>query len=859
MVTRAKKSKDEQEVNPQPAPTVSRASARQSDRALALRRHLAAVRAEPATILSGTSLETSLVELLDVVVPFFCDWCAIDLANSHGGRRRFAVRHSGCDHASRENEIDECCTSGLLERVPGLDAICERVLTSGKTETWPSGDHPYCAVIAMRVNDLPFAAITFALKEGRPGFEPYEVGAAEDVIFTTATAIERLLFLQDAKDALRHTQRIASQLHQLIASSITVAGLRNEQEILMSLASSTRSVFDADTAIVTLESGPAAPLYGVAHRGKKPLSLAAHDPAVLDFPNTASGTVVPWRENDWLVAPLLERRDLARGVVAIRREATSDFATEDKEVLTLLSQMASTALAAAELSRTIQHNETRWRILVESAPVGIVEVTTEGTVRWWNRGAARIFAWPEYDESTGGDAPVFPDEARERLGALWADVLAGRFSSGRDLSDVEIRARRRDLTASAAVLPSSDETRSILTLIDDVTDHRELKSELRHAHQMEIRGQVASSVAHDFNNLLTLISGYAEILSADLASEDRAAKMVREIQSTASRASLLTEQLQAIGRTKAPEPVVFSPQGALQSISEVLVRIVGVDVKIAWSLDSSTNNVRVDADRFEQMILNLAINARDAMPQGGELGISVSPFTVDADLAHDLNVSAGNYALISVSDTGEGMDEETRQRCFEPLFTTKDPFKGTGLGLAAARRLVEESGGAIQCRSELARGTTFEVFLPTVQELAAEGTSPISVAVPRDTATLLLAEDDQNLRRLMVQVLEHQGYLVLEADSGELALELARDFEGTIDLLVSDVVMDLISGDELAQALQATNPQMLVLLMSGSADDAVLDRLTPGTSAFMAKPFRPSEFIKQIHHLLGRRGAEPTT
>jgi DNA-binding NtrC family response regulator len=149
--------------------------------------------------------------------------------------------------------------------------------------------------------------------------------------------------------------------------------------------------------------------------------------------------------------------------------------------------------------------------------------------------------------------------------------------------------------------------------------------------------------------------------------------------------------------------------------------------------------------------------------------------------------------------------------------------------------------------------------LPTVQELAAEGTSPISVAVPRDTATLLLAEDDQNLRRLMVQVLEHQGYLVLEADSGELALELARDFEGTIDLLVSDVVMDLISGDELAQALQATNPQMLVLLMSGSADDAVLDRLTPGTSAFMAKPFRPSEFIKQIHHLLGRRGAEPTT
>jgi PAS domain S-box-containing protein len=820
-----------------------------------LRRHLAQVRAEPTTTLSGTNVETNLVELLDVVVPSFCDWCVIDLASPHGAQRRFAVRHNGCNHASRENEIDACCIEGLEQRVPDLAAITARVLASGTTEAWPAdGSRPACCVVvALKLNDLPFAAISFIADERHAGYERYEIGAAEDLIWETATAIERLLLHQDAREAVRRTQRIASQLHQLIASSITVAGLRSEQDILLSLASSTRSVFNADEAIVTLESGPAAPLYGVAQRGKKPVSLDSNDALVSQFPNTLTESSVPWRENDWLVAPILERRDCARGVVAIRREATSDFATEDKEVLTLLAQMASTALSSAEQSRTIQHSEARWRVLVESAPVGIVEVDTTGHVRWWNRGAARIFAWPEYDESSGDNGPTFPHTTTQRLAALWSDVLAGEYASGRDLSDVEIRGRRRDLTASAALLPSTDEDAPrILTLVDDVTDHRELKSELRHAHQMEIRGQVASSVAHDFNNLLTLISGYAEILATDLDSDVRAAQMVKEIQTTASRASVLTEQLQAIGRTKPPEPVVLSPEAAIESIAEVLERIVGVDIEMQWALEQHTSNVRVDADQFEQMILNLTLNARDAMPTGGYLKIGVAPSDVASDAALDLNVTAGRYVQISVSDTGEGMDEETRLRCFEPLFTTKGPFKGTGLGLASARRLVEESGGSIQCLSTIGEGTTFQIYLPSVDEQAGEGLPALHEEVVRRGATILLAEDELGLRRLMVQVLEHSGYLVLEADSGELALELARDFEGPIDLLVSDVVMSLITGDELAQALQAKNPELLVLLMSGSADASLLDSLLAGTSDFLAKPFRPSALVDHVRRLLDR-------
>jgi nitrogen-specific signal transduction histidine kinase/ActR/RegA family two-component response regulator len=392
-----------------------------------------------------------------------------------------------------------------------------------------------------------------------------------------------------------------------------------------------------------------------------------------------------------------------------------------------------------------------------------------------------------------------------------------------------------------------------LALIDDVTNHRELKSELRHAHQMEIRGQVASSVAHDFNNLLTLISGYAEILSSGDGLDDRAAQMVQEIQTTASRASTLTEQLQSIGRTKAPEPVVLGPESAISSIGEVLERIVGGDIAVVWSFAQGVGNVRVDADQFEQMVLNLALNARDAMPDGGQLSISVASHAIHAEQAHLLNVASGNYVHISVTDTGMGMDEATRERCFEPLFTTKGPFEGTGLGLAAARRLIEESAGSIECRSEVGHGTTFDIYLPVVDEQSTTPPTLGNVTPTHRPATILLAEDDDGLRRLVVQTLERNDYLVLEADSGELALELARDFDGTIDLLLSDVEMALISGSDLALALQAANPQLGVVLMSGTADEAALDGLLPNTSAFIAKPFRPSTLVDQVQSLLARR------
>lgn len=827
-------------------------------RALAFLQRFSSTRANAVRTLPTSigNFEASLLALLDAAVPGFSDWCVIELVDDHDELRQFAMRHNVGGEIHADNPHANCCETGLLARVPELPQVATRVLASGKFETWPSPDaaeRPWCLVMALEVNGRTFGTVTFVNSDARAGYSPADVTAAREVGWSTGALIERALLDRDAREAVRQTQRIASQLHQLIASSITVAGLRSEQDILKNLANSTRNVFDADTALISLDTGSVSPLRAVARKARGPARLSLKDdPEAVDLPIAKAGSTTPWRESGWLIAPLLERRDRARGLVAIQRRSGAEFGAEDTEVLALIAQMASTALGAVELSRTIQNSEERLRILVETAPIGIVEVDAEDRVRWWNRAAGQIFSWPVFADTPNND-PGFPLAAMTGLDVLWAQVRSGTSARGREFAGVEVNDRRKDLTISAVLLPSAlGESENILTLIDDVTDHRQLKEEVRHAHGMETRGQVASSVAHDFNNLLTLISGYAEMLSQDLDAQDRSIQMVKDIQTTASRASMLTGQLLTIGRTKTSEPVVLNPAALIRSNAEVLERILGVEVTLICQFDAESINVRVDVDQFEQMILNLALNARDSMPTGGQLSICVDSVSLNANQAGQLNATDGDYVLIDVTDTGSGMDEETLRHCFEPLFTTKGPFKGTGLGLPAARRLVEDSGGVIRCTSALGRGTTFEIFLPAVNEQVIGQAASGGVDRPRGSATVLVAEDDEAIRHLMIQALKRNGYSVLEADSGRQALELAQGFDGTIDLLLSDVVLPYITGDKLAASVQAMYPMIRVMLVSGSADSTILDGLIPGSSTFLAKPFKPSELIDHIHGLLAR-------
>jgi len=793
----------------------------------------------------------TLSALLGAAVPEFCDWCAVDLDDSHGALTLFALRHEGCDVVDDEANARRCGPS-LEATVPDRSAMVERACAEGATQLALITGTAGVAVVPLRINDRLFGAVTYVRAQKDVAFNDADVAALEDVTWVAASSIERALLVRDSRAAMRRTQKLASQLHQLIAASITVTGLQGEVNILKNLVASTRSVFDADVAVVSLERGASAPLQSVAHKGKGPVAGSPSDLFVIE---SSPSRNEPWFEDGWLIAPILERRGHPLGLLAVRRAVEVPFGDEDREVLTLLAQLAASALGAAELGRTVQSSETRLRTLIEAAPVGVVEVDFDGGVRWWNRAASSIFGWEEFDQTTSDTPPGFPDSMYEDLRDVWQQVQRGDDATGRDVGDVSVAGRTKILSVTAALLamPQSP-PQGILTLVDDVTNHRELKAELRHAHTMEVRGQVASRIAHDFNNLLTLISGYSEILAHDLRDDERATEMIKDIQATASRASLLTGQLQTIGRTKATEPIIFDPVGIIESNAEVLERILGATIELDWAIHGRPGNVRTDPDQFEQMILNISINARDAMPDGGVLDIDVDESVLDDHDARAAGVAPGTYVRIVITDNGLGMDEATREKCFDPLFTTKGPFKGTGMGLAAARRLVEESHGAIRCISTPGVGTSFEVLLPRVDGDAATVVDNTAVERPRGSATVLLVDDDEGLRRMMNQVLTRNGYEVLVASSGEEALDVVRERASTIDLLVSDVVMGELSGRDLAVTLQSSDPSLRVLMVSGTARESILEGLAPGTGTFLAKPFKPSELIDRVHELLARRG-----
>ena len=648
----------------------------------------------------------------------------------------------------------------------------------------------------------------------------------------------------------------AGQLHGINELSATLATTIEAHDVLTTLAASVRAIFDADDAVVRLDSGPHAPLQAIASRSTAEVTSSPVDllPVHFSAPGNATGA---WRHGDWLGVPLRESVDGSRGMVAVRFQSSGERDTAEEELLTLIANIASRTLEGAELRRVIGSSESRLRALVESAPVSIIESDSADRVLWRNASAAALLDWRDrgaHDQTT----PALPERMRSHLAPLWREITDQSTTAERDIGPVEIGEHTRSYHVAATLLPSARPgDRRIWTFIYEMESPGSEERDGRAAQELELRGQVASTVAHDFNNLLTLISGYAEILLQDLGNDDRAFQMVQDIKSTASRASLLTGQMQTIGRLKPADPVLLNPETTMRMNAEVLQRIVGVDIEVRWSFDDRPCFIHVDADQFEQMILNLTLNARDAMPLGGTLSISVDAVTIESDeVTPPLHVG-GDYVLISVADTGVGMDRETQFRCFEPYFTTKGPLQGSGLGLSAARRLVEESGGAIICSSQLGAGCIFQIFFPAVNGADAQPNVPTDSVRPQGSARVLLAEDDDALRRLMGQALVRNGFRVLEAATGERALELARNFDGTIDILVSDVVIPDVSGRELALTLRAADNNLRVLLVSGVVDAQVLVGLPHESSSFLAKPFRPSELIREVHALLAR--VEPRT
>ncbi len=511
-------------------------------------------------------------------------------------------------------------------------------------------------------------------------------------------------------------------------------------------------------------------------------------------------------------------------------------------------------------------SERRFRALVEESWDAVALFAGDGTILYGSPATTRLLGY-DLTEFVGRNAMelIHPDDRAGVLVRLQETMAAPR-------ARVHVAARVRHKNGSwrylEGVFTNLIDDPSVGAIVNnyrDVTDRRILEEQVLLSQKMEAIGRLAGGVAHDFNNILTAIGGYSDLLLADLPPDDRRRHDVEEIHQATQRAATLTQQLLAFSRRQVLQPKVISLNALVPNIEKMLRRLIGEDILFATVLHPSLGNVRADPGQLEQVIVNLAVNARDAMPDGGRLTIETRNVELDeAYTAEHPAVKPGRYVLLAVTDTGVGMDEETKARIFEPFFTTKVRGKGTGLGLATVYGIVQQTGGHIWPYSEPGRGTTMRVYLPRVDAPADPIEHPRDVAPEtlRGSETILVVEDEAPVRTVTRQLLERNGYTVLEAPDGPTALALVDGKAGNrhIDLLLTDVIMPGMSGRELAAQLNARRPNVRVLFMSGYTDDAVVRHgmLEPGL-AYLEKPFRPTALLREVRGVLREKASDTGT
>jgi signal transduction histidine kinase/CheY-like chemotaxis protein len=427
----------------------------------------------------------------------------------------------------------------------------------------------------------------------------------------------------------------------------------------------------------------------------------------------------------------------------------------------------------------------------------------------------------------------------------------------------EMTGERKDgkkiLLEATAKMQQSRGSESRITALRDVTEKRALENQFRQAQKMEAVGRLAGGVAHDFNNLLTVILSYTDMLIEGVAPKDPRAEDLDQIRKAGRAAAALTRQLLAFSRQQVIEPRLVDLNEIVSSADRLLRRLIGEDIELEANLGAGPFTVMIDPGQLEQVIMNLAVNARDAMPGGGKLTLETTAITMDGDYVRDhWPAHPGRFAMLAVSDTGCGMNEETRSRIFEPFFTTKPPGEGTGLGLATVYGIVKQSNGFIWVYSEPGEGATFKIYFPLVDRLAGQYVEKIeSATIPTGTETILLAEDSAPVRAAVRQILERFGYTVIEAPNGKVALSSAER-EKSIHLLLTDVVMPEMSGRQLAEQFAELRPDARILFMSGYTDDAIIRNgvLRPGT-AYIQKPFSADLLARKVREALDDGGTPP--
>ena len=556
---------------------------------------------------------------------------------------------------------------------------------------------------------------------------------------------------------------------------------------------------------------------------------------------------------DWLGVPLKSGTTCIGALVLQSYNENTRFSERDREILKFVSQQLAAAIEHKRYEEALRRSEARSRSLILSAAFGICRCTLHGRFLDVNPALINMLGQSSVEDLLKLDArsEVFVNP-RE------LDRLAEDYRRTGSLNGVEVQWKRKDgriivvrLSGCAAV--STEEPEEVLELIaEDITDRRQLEEQLRQAQKMDAVGRLAGGVAHDFNNLLMVINGYTEVLLEQLEKDSATHNKVQSIQQAADRAATLTRQLLAFSRKQLLELKVVDVNTVVGDMERLLRPLIGENIELVTRLSTQTGRTRADAGQLEQVIMNLVVNAKDSMPEGGKLTLQTADVAVGQSYSHHRFIQPGRYAVISVADTGHGMDKETQSRIFEPFFTTKEKGKGTGLGLSTVYGIVKQSSGYVFAQSEVGAGTIFYVYLPRVEE-SAEEMSPAKTQQNEagGCETVLLVEDEESVRELVRVTLTSRGYKVLEAENGECGLRIADDFKERIDILITDVVMPGMGGRELAKRLVSLRPGINVLYLSGYTEDAVVTQgvLGPGT-AFLQKPFTLQNLAKKVREVL---------
>ncbi|OLC04426.1 MAG: hypothetical protein AUH46_04245 [Gemmatimonadetes bacterium 13_1_40CM_70_15] len=555
---------------------------------------------------------------------------------------------------------------------------------------------------------------------------------------------------------------------------------------------------------------------------------------------------------DWVGVPL-KLGDTTIGVLVVQTYTEGvRYGERERDILQFVSTQVARAIERARADEQLRRSETRYRLLFESNPEAMF-VYDPGTLRFLavNEAAVARYGWTREEFLRMTLPDIRPPSEIPRLEA----ALAAQDRGAATVSDTKHRKKDGSLI-DVEVLSDWIEfegRRARLVLAKDVTERLRLEEQLRQSQKMEAIGQLAGGIAHDFNNLLTAILGFCGLLERQVGANAQMRGDVAEIRHAAGRAAELTRKLLAFGRRQMLAPRVLDLNGLVADLDKMLRRVIGEHIELVTQLDPELAPVKADLGQLEQVILNLVVNARDAMPQGGRVTIQTA--NTDLDLAYadtHAPVVPGRYVLLAVSDTGTGMHPEAKAHLFEPFFTTKEVGKGTGLGLATVYGIVKQSGGYIWVYSESGSGTSVKIYLPrSDQPVQPVPRPPVLAGLPTGTETVLVVEDAEAIRSLARKVLTAQGYTVLEAGDGVEALQIAERHTGMLHLVLTDVVMPGMSGRELAQRLAPLRPQLKLLYMSGYTGDAVVHRgvLEDGLP-FLAKPFTPEDLASKVRDVL---------